>query len=340
LLGRAVKHSVEAKAPSRSRGRRRKRRDFALLLAGGLGAVALAANTALPGTLLRPAHAISSSGRAPARDHAGPAESHPILPARLSYSTRWVAAQPPRDLGAAAEAAIVVDLDRKTVLWRKDATSRRAPASLTKMMTAMVALDNTPLDTPLTVPPEATQMEPNVMGVSAGEVVTVRELLYGVFLDSGNDAAETLARQVMPRDRFLGAMNAKAAAMQLKDTHFSNPTGLDDAGTYSSAYDLAVIAGQLSLNYPQLTEIAGTREQPIPGTAAHKAFDPWNLNKMLWMYQGATGLKTGFTDDAGGCVAVTATRGGRHLLAIVLHSDVFFTDATKLLDYGFSVTPA
>jgi D-alanyl-D-alanine carboxypeptidase (penicillin-binding protein 5/6) len=238
-----------------------------------------------------------------------------------------------------AQAAILVDLDTRSVLWARDARSRRAPASLTKMMTAIVAADAAPLDRTLQVPPEAAQMEPNVMGLSAGEVLTIRELLYGLFLNSGNDAAETLARAILPRDRFISAMNSKARQLQLSSTHFSNPSGLDEADLYSSAYDLAVVAGYLSRNYPQLAAIAGTREEPMPAAPTHKAFDPWNLNKMLWSYPGTTGLKTGLTDDAGGCVAVTATRNNRHLVAVVLHSDVFFSDAVHLLDYGFSVDP-
>jgi D-alanyl-D-alanine carboxypeptidase (penicillin-binding protein 5/6) len=179
-------------------------------------------------------------------------------------------------------------------------------------------------------------MEPDVMGLSAGEVVSVRDLMYGLFLDSGNDAAETLAQTILPRDRFLAAMNAKVAGWGLKDTHFTNPSGLDAEGLHSTAYDLSVIAAHLQLEHPELIEIAGTKEHPIAGTSQHKAFDPYSLNKLLWQYPGATGLKTGFTDDAGGCVAGTATRNGRHLVAIVLGSDVFFTDAGRLLDYGFS----
>ncbi len=253
------------------------------------------------------------------------------------YSTAFAEARPAPALGVTAKAGILVDLDARRVLWERSSREQRAPASLTKMVTAMVALDHAALDSKVVVPDAAVHVEPDVMGLSAGEVVSVRELLYGLFLDSGNDAAETLARTLMPRDRFLALMNAKAAGWGLGDTHFVNPSGLDSAGHRSTAYDLAVIAGHLELEHPELMQIAGTREHPIPGTSEHKAFDPHNLNKLLWQYPGATGLKTGLTDDAGGCVAASATRGGRHLVAIVLDSDVFFTDAIRLLDYGFSI---
>ncbi len=249
-------------------------------------------------------------------------------------------ADPQPDLGLRAESAILVDLDSKRVLWSKDGGSRRAPASLTKMVTAMVAADLAPMDLAVTVPGEAVEVEPNVMGLAPGEVVSVKVLLYGLFLDSGNDAAETLARTIVTRERFLELMNAKAAAIGMKTSHFENPTGLDDDALRSSAYDLAIAATAIATRYPQLLEIAGTKEAPIASTATHKSYDPYNLNKLLWTYPGATGLKTGFTDQAGGCVAATAVRGGRHLVVVVMRSDVFFTDAGRLLDYGFSLTSA
>lgn len=233
---------------------------------------------------------------------------------------------------------MLVDLDTRQVVWGRDLHARQAPASLTKMVTAMVAADLVSLDAEVTVTPEATAVEPNLMGLSAGEVLSVRELLHGLFLDSGNDAAEALARGIVGRDRFIGLMNRKAERLGLADSHFSNPTGLDDQGLQSSAYDLAVTATTLIDDYPELARIAGTKDRTIAATAGHKAFAPINLNKLLWSYPGANGLKTGFTDEAGGCVAASASRGGRRLVAVTLHSDVFFTDAGKLLDYGFSTS--
>lgn len=257
-------------------------------------------------------------------------------PAAAYYRSDFVAAHPSPDLGLHAQAAVLVDLDSREVLWQRDAQTARAPASLTKMMTAMVALDHASLDRKVTVPAEATGVEPDVMGLSTGEVVTVRDLLYGLFLDSGNDAAETLAQTLVPRARFIAEMNAKASRWGLQHTRFSNPSGLDADGLAASPYDLAVIAGHLELDHPELMAIAGTKEMPIAATDQHKAFDPYSLNKLLWMYPGATGLKTGFTDNAGGCVVGTATRAGRHLVVVVMNSDIFFTDAGKLLDYGFA----
>jgi D-alanyl-D-alanine carboxypeptidase (penicillin-binding protein 5/6) len=254
----------------------------------------------------------------------------------ITFSRSWLYAHPAPALGLKAQSAILVDLDRRQVLWELDPASVRAPASLTKMMTAMIAVDHAGLDQLVTVPVAAAAVEPNHMGLSAGEQVPVRDVLYGLFLDSGNDAAETLAGALLPRARFLAEMNARAALLGLRETRFSNPTGLDDPGLHSSARDLAVLAAYLELHYPELKDIASTRQKWIPAAGWHGAYAPYNLNKLLWSYAGADGLKTGLTDDAGGCVAASATRGGRHLLAIVLHSDVFFTDAARLLDYGFA----
>ena len=167
--------------------------------------------------------------------------------------------------------------------------------------------------------------------------VTLEDLYYGVFLDSGNDAAETLARTLVSRTRFIALMNQRAQKLGLTATYFSNPSGLDEPALTSSAYDLAVLTRELVRTHPEILPIAATKELWIPPTADHGGYSAVNPNKLLKTYPGATGLKTGQTDDAGGCVVATATRGGRHLLAVVMNSNVFFTDAGRLLDYGFAV---
>jgi D-alanyl-D-alanine carboxypeptidase (penicillin-binding protein 5/6) len=215
----------------------------------------------------------------------------------------------------------------------------RAPASLTKLITAMVAVDDAgSLDRVVVVSPAATQIIPSVMGLSPGEHLTVRQLLAGLFLDSGNDAAEALAQGIVPRDRFIRQMNLKAGSIGLTASHFSNPSGLDAAGHVMSAHDLAHVAAYLDQYYPELATIAGTKDIAIPATADHKAFHPHNLNLLLSRYPGATGLKTGLTDNAGGCMLGTAMRDGRHLIVVVLNATLHSTDdAIMLLNYGFSV---
>ena len=312
----------------------RSRENVALFL---LAAILFATANTL--ALVRPAKA----GRLPpprawavrGETPAGPA----AVPAAPAFRGDWIAGHPAPDLGLWAQSAILVDPDQGQVLWGYDAYSRRAPASLTKLMTVLVALDHVALDHLLTVTPEAAQTSPDwtMMGLSPGEQLSLRELLYGVFLVSGNDAAETIATGIEPRDQFVAEMNARAQALGLHDSHFTNPTGLDEDGLYSTAYDLSVIASELWDRYPEVMAIAGVSAIDLPASGLHKDYNLLTLNKlMLWGYPGANGLKTGYTWNAGGCVAGTAQRGAKRLLAIVLSSDIFFTDAVKLLDYGFA----
>jgi D-alanyl-D-alanine carboxypeptidase len=239
---------------------------------------------------------------------------------------------------------VLLDLDTDELLWARDEHAARPPASLTKLVTVMVAMDLAgSLDRELTVPPAATQVEPDstVMGLTAGEAVTVRDLMYGIFLVSGNDAAETLASALGDRARFLQLMDEKAAELGMTDSHFSNPTGLDDPGLRSSAYDLAVATIALVTRYPELLPIAATKDVVLPQTAAHPEFDLHSLIKLVATYPGATGLKTGYTDDAGYCLVGTAVRGGRHLAVVLLGEDTQLTvDAAHLLDFGFASPPA
>ena len=269
-----------------------------------------------------------------------------IAPAAKTYdhfdfSTYWLATHGQPKLPIHGQAAYLVDLDARQVLWQRDADTSRAPASLTKLITAMVALDDAgSLDREVEVTKAATQVVPSVMGVTAGEQLTVRELVQGMLLDSGNDAAEALAGGIVPRDRFIRQMNQKAKSIGLTASHFVTPSGLDAPGHGMSAHDLAHTAAYFVAYYPQLAAIAATRDVVISATATHKAFYPHNMNRLLWSYPGATGLKTGLTDNAGGCMLATAARGGRHLIAVVLNATGHSTDdAAALLDYGFSVHP-
>jgi serine-type D-Ala-D-Ala carboxypeptidase (penicillin-binding protein 5/6) len=259
----------------------------------------------------------------------------------FDFSDYWLATHGQPNLAIHGQAAYLVDLDVRQVLWERDAETSRAPASLTKLVTAMVAVDDAgSLDRVVQVTPQATQVVPTVMGLTAGERLTVRDLLEGLFLDSGNDAAEALASGIVPRDRFIRQMNQKAKSIGLTASHFVNPSGLDAAGHGMSAHDLAHTAAYLDTYYPDLAAIAATRDFVIPATAMHKAFYPHNLNRLIGTYPGATGLKTGLTDNAGGCMIATATRDGRHLVAVVLNATLHSTeDATVLLNYGFSVHP-
>ena len=328
---------VSATDLQRIRGRRRRRRDrvvffatIALLLSAGVTSGFVLANRP-QGLVFTAQH--SKTGAA--------AVAPPANFDHFDFSNLWLATKPQPALPIHGHAAYLVDLDTRQVMWARDPESPRAPASLTKLVTAMVAVDDAgSLDRTVVIAKEATQVVPSLMGISAGERLTVRELIEGLFLDSGNDAAEALARGIVPRDRFMRQMNQKAKSIGLTASHFVTPSGLDAPGHVMSAHDLAHVAAYLDEYYPALAAIASTKEVAISATADHKAFDPHNLNPLLWSYPGATGLKTGLTDNAGGCIVATATRDGRHLIAVVMNATLHSAaDATVLLNYGFSVTP-
>ena len=317
------------------RGRRRRRRDSAVAFA----IAAIVVTVALVGfaSALSRRSVVSivfhPSANAPAPKAAG--YDH------FDFSTVWLALHKQPALPIHGRAAYLVDVDSRVVLWAKEADAPRAPASLTKLMTAMVAIDDAAsLDKVVVVDAAATTVEPSLMGLTTGERVTVRDLIYGLFLDSGNDAAEALARGIVPRDRFIRQMNQKATSIGLAQTHFINPSGLDAPGHGMSAHDIVHMAAYLDRYYPQLAAIAATKDISIAATDAHKAFAMQNLNRMLWTYPGATGLKTGLTGNAGGCWLTTAMRNGRHLIALVMNATGYSADDARiLLDYGFSIRP-
>ena len=242
-----------------------------------------------------------------------------------------------------AQAAVLVDIDRREALYVKNHHMSRPMASTVKIVTAIVALEHAPLSTIIEVDATAAAMEPNVMGLKAGERLTLEELLYGLMLDSGNDAAEAIARGVFgDRARFIRLMNDLVTKLGLQNTHFVNPSGLDDPAQRSSAYDLAVLT-TYALQNPVFREIVGTRRKVIPASGEpgreHGWFGPTNLNRLIGSYPGAFGVKPGWTGDAGYTLVAAAERGGRSLLAVVLGSPNHFTDAELLLNYGFT-TPA
>jgi D-alanyl-D-alanine carboxypeptidase len=284
---------------------------------------------------------------------AGPAT---VIGPPLSFSFAKFEADPALVAGAVSagvptlsgESVIVVDVNTNEVLYTKNPRKRHLPASTTKIMTALVAIERSPLDKVITVPLEATQVEPNHMGIRAGEKLTLEELLYGLMLDSGNDAAEAIAYGVggggaAGRAQFIAWMNEKVANFGLQDTKFANPSGLDDPQQYSSAYDLAVI-GAHALNNPSLRKVFSTKNHVIspskePGRE-RGWFGPGNLNSLLSTYRGAVGIKPGYTEDAGYTLVAAAERAGRTLVAVTLNSRRHFGDCTLLLDFGFSRTPA
>ncbi|MHB0868969.1 MAG: D-alanyl-D-alanine carboxypeptidase family protein [Chloroflexota bacterium] len=250
----------------------------------------------------------------------------PASPATL----RQMRADRPPEL--LATAAVVMDADTGQLVYEKNAHERRAPASTTKMMTALVTLENARLTDVVRAGADV-KVEPSIIGLYPGDQLTVEQLLYGLLLPSGNDAAIALADHVggsIPQ--FAAMMNDKAAQLGLRDTHFVNPHGLDADGHYSSAHDLAVIA-RAALQNPYFERIVATREYHVDGPIRW-AFK--NSNRLLDVYPGADGVKTGYTDNAGRCLVFSASRGGHRAISVVLDSGDQYGDSADLLTYFFS----
>jgi D-alanyl-D-alanine carboxypeptidase (penicillin-binding protein 5/6) len=238
-----------------------------------------------------------------------------------------------------AQTWILYDATYDQVLAEQDPDQRRAMASTTKMMTALVAFEHASSFERVTISEEAPEIGEAEIDLVAGEVWTVEQLLYAMVLESANDAALALAEHVGGTvEGFVKLMNDKAAELGLENTSFANPHGLDDENHFSSARDLVTLA-QAMMAVEELATIAGTREAKVPPTPEGDERVARTVNRLLYDYPGATGVKTGFTDDAGWTLVASAERDGRLLYVVVMGSatlDGRFADAAALLDYGFS----
>ena len=231
-----------------------------------------------------------------------------------------------------ATAAILMDADSGEVLYEKDAGRRMRIASTTKIMTALVALERARLTDTVTVTKDH-MVEGSSMYLKPGETVTVEELLYGLMLCSGNDAALALADCCGGLDTFVQAMNDKAAALGMKDTSFANPNGLDADNHYSTAYDMALLAAYAAQN-PTFRRICSTRTATVGGRTMI------NHNKLLTQVEGCIGMKTGYTKAAGRTLVSCAERQGRRLVAVTLCDGNDWADHKVLYDLGFAAVEA
>lgn len=203
-----------------------------------------------------------------------------------------------------------------TTLWARDPASERAMASTTKIMTAVVVLENADLDELVTVSRQAARVGESSMGLVTGEKFTVRELLRGVLIQSGNDAASLIAEHVGGSvDGFVEMMNDKAAALDLRDTHYANPHGLDAKDHHTSASDLVSLS-RYAMRNPEFRSIVATYKTRVHSDLYTHTLT--NHNTMLQSYRGAEGVKTGNTDDAGYCIVFAASRGGIELVGAVM----------------------
>jgi D-alanyl-D-alanine carboxypeptidase len=305
----------------------------AVVVAGATLSTACAVDVPSPLT-----HAAAASRAQPESSHgAQPGLDMHVESGRISF---WVPATAPTGTPRMqARAGILVDMDTGEILWQHDANLELAPASMTKVLTALVALENFSPEMAVTVTPAALGQSSadTVMGLKAGQTLTVLELLEGMLLPSGDDAASVLAVDTVGEARFVAAMNAQVAALGLLDSHFANTSGLDDPALYTSAYDLAVIATFAYDGFPLFDQIVGSANIDLPASADHAAFRLRNLNALLRAYPAAVGIKPGWTGDAGACLVGMAVRGGHRLLAVLMNGEYPARLEARLLDWGFSV---
>ena len=243
-----------------------------------------------------------------------------------------------------ATAAVAMDRASGRILYRIDATRRLRPASTVKLMTALVALIRRGPTARMTVPDGVYTVTADVggsaMGLAPGEVLSLHDLLYGMLLPSGNDAAYTIAQNIGgSQQEFVTLMNVQAARLGLRDTHFTNASGLDEVGEHTSARDLAVLARYVLHKEPLVAHIVRTSAYTIPAAASHPAFELGTRNELLGVYAGADGVKTGTTGGAGQNLVASASRGQRRVLVVLLGATDRYADATALLDYAFASLP-
>ncbi len=278
------------------------------------------------------------------------------LPVFLTYTANgqvstldlWVPSQSPgspsqqlSDLSATS--AISYDLTTEKVLFVKSPTTRLPMASLTKIMTAIVALEH-PVVTDKYLVRDRDLVGEDSMGLSDGEVLSKEELLYGLMLHSGNDAAEVFADNFPGgREAFTHAMNEKAVALGLKDTHFTNPTGLEgDGEQYTTVGDLLVMTRFALQNFPLFAQVAATFDYSIPATDTHKEYDLENETNLISSYPGVKGVKTGYTPEAGLCLVTYLDYGGHHIIAVLLNSENRRQEMKDVLDFSLKslkITP-
>lgn len=231
-------------------------------------------------------------------------------------------------LSTSATAAVLLDAGTGQLLYAQNGTQRMLIASTTKLMTALVVLERAPLWETVTVEPEQL-VEGSSMQLQAGETVTVEELLYGLLLCSGNDAAEVLAAHCGGRADFVRRMNELARELGMADSAFANPSGLDQEGHYSTAQDMARLGACAAGNHT-LMRLCSTAEVRVGGRTMH------NHNRLLSTVPGCTGLKTGYTRAAGRTLVSCAERDGRRLVAVTLQDGNDWADHAALYEWGFA----
>ncbi len=240
-----------------------------------------------------------------------------------------------KPLEITAKAALAYDTQTNTMLYEKNIDTRLPMASLTKIMTAVIALENMSLQQNITITKSAATIGEDSMGLSEGETLKLSDLIYGMLLQSGNDAAEAIAQaSKFKRSGYIHLMNKKAEDLGLSNTRFTNPTGLQgDGEQFSTAKELLVMTNY-ALQKKDFAEIVATYQYDIEITPTHKGYTLYNETNLLTTYPGVKGVKTGFTDEAGLCLVTYLDYQGHKIIAVILNSQSRRTEMAEILDYS------
>lgn len=239
-------------------------------------------------------------------------------------------------VGVSAESAVLMCAENGEILFSRNADRRLSMASTTKIMTALIALESATPEKEIVVTEEMVSVEGTSMGLMPGDSVSLLELVYGMLLQSGNDAANTVAYVIGGNpDSFTRLMNERASEIGMDNTNFVTASGLDDENHYSTAYDMALLAAECMRN-PEFAEICSQKKAKLTYGNPPYARTLTNHNKLLWKYSDSVGIKTGFTKKSGRCLVSAAKRNGITLIAVTLNAPDDWNDHISMLEYGFS----
>lgn len=239
-------------------------------------------------------------------------------------------------VGVSAQSAVLMCANSGEVLFERNAHKKLSMASTTKIMTSLLALEAGIPETEVTVTKEMVAVEGTSMGLMAGDSVSLRELVYGMLLQSGNDAANTVAYVIGGSpEGFAKLMNERASQIGMKNTNFVTASGLDDENHYSTAYDMALLACE-SIENPEFAAICSEKTAKLTYGNPPYARTLTNHNRLLWKYPDAVGVKTGFTKKSGRCLVSAAERDGIVLVAVTLNAPDDWNDHVSMFEYGFS----
>lgn len=260
-----------------------------------------------------------------------------ILPLALVLPAFFVPVSAQEAPSVSARCAAVIHMDTGEVLFEKNGSEQRAMASTTKIMTALLTLEEAAIDNrEVEITREMVLVEGSSMGLREGDRLTLHDLAVGMLTVSGNDAANSAAIAISgSQEAFVERMNVRAKELGMTNTHFDTPSGLDGDTHYSTALDMAKL-GAAAMSNPDFAAIAGSQSMKVTFLSPEKTVTYQNHNKLLKLYEGCTGVKTGFTKKAGRCLVSSAEKDGVRLVAVTLDAPDDWNDHKALLDYGFT----